>query len=992
MNGKMAKLYCVILIGILLISSGVVLAQANDEGLEITAYVREISYGDYLANYQDKARPELNLIVPAINYSSTDMNVEIVSNFEGYVGDVLLTEESGYVEWEIEIEEAGLYNFALKYFPIEGRGVAIERELSINGARPFAGTTYLRFPRIWGDEGPFRVDSLGNEVRPRQVEKPDWQEVPFTDYLGYYSEPYLFYLEEGVNKIRLTSRMEPMAIAYLRIYQHQSPVSYDELAAEYDKLGYKETKGVFVKVQGEEAVVRSDSTLFAIADHGDPTVEPYSATVTRLNTIGGYRWAQAGQTITWHIDVPEEGLYKIGIKAKQDQKIGAQSMRRLYINNQVPFAEVDAIPFQYSSYYNVNVLGDPTTEEPYLFYLQKGTNELKLEVVLGETAQILNEVEERLYELNTIYRRILMITSNTPDPMRSYELDKRIPAVIEYIGEQAKGFENLVDQMVAATGSIGEHTELLSRQARLLNRMYSDHEEIPGLLKEFGDSLGALGTWLINTREQPLQIDYIVVASPEQSMPRGTPTFWQSLKHEISSLFASFTRDYDSIGDMETNIEIAGDVEPLTVWIGSGRDQAQILKQMIDDTFLPEHGIPVKLQLVPDLSQLLIRALIAGTGPDVAIGLQVGDPVNFGLRGALYNLAEFDDFDEVMQRFMPSSIVPFSYRENVWAIAAQQSFPVMFYRIDVLTELGLDIPKTWDDIYRMLPTLQKHEMTVGIGPDMFQTMLYQRGQLMYKPDGVETNLDSEVAIQTFKELTDLFTLYDLLITFNAENRFKVGEMPIVITDIGLYNRLSVFAPELRGEWGFDLVPGTVQPDGTISHVVASSPSGTAVNQVGVGGPATAIMSTAKNKEHAWEFIKWWTSTETQVRFGRELESLMGAAARYPTSNVEAFKQLPWSLEERTKLLKQWEWIEGTLEVPGGYYTSRMFDWAFRSVVVELKPVRETLMKYNTDINYELMLKRREFGLETSMDEISEEHIEQFWSRLTHIKPPQADNK
>ena len=231
----------------------------------------------------------------------------------------------------------------------------------------------------------------------------------------------------------------------------------------------------------------------------------------------------------------------------------------------------------------------------------------------------------------------------------------------------------------------------------------------------------------------------------------------------------------------------------------------------------------------------------------MAIGLQVGDPVNFGLRGALYNLAEFDDFDEVMQRFMPSSIVPFSYRENVWAIAAQQSFPVMFYRIDVLTELGLDIPKTWDDIYRMLPTLQKHEMTVGIEPDMFQTMLYQRGQLMYKPDGVETNLDSEVAIQTFKELTDLFTLYDLLITFNAENRFKVGEILIVITDIGLYNRLSVFAPELRGEWGFDLVPGTVQPDGTISHVVASSPSGTAVNQVGVGGPQQRLCLLLKIK-------------------------------------------------------------------------------------------------------------------------------------------------
>lgn len=992
MKGKVAKLYCIILI-VFMISSGAVLAQSSVSGeSEITAYVREISYVNYLELYQSKTRPDLNLVIPAINYSSTDMDVEIISNYQGYVGDVLITDESGYVEWEIEVEQEGLYNFALFYYPMEGRGVTIERELSINGKRPFAGTMFLRFPRIWGDAGPFKVDTMGNEIRARQIEKPEWQELPFTDYLGYASDPYLFYLEEGVNQIRLTSRMEPMAIAYLRVYQHQAPVSYGELVEQYQKLGYKQTQDVFIKVQGQDSTTRSDSTLFPIADHGDPTVEPYSPAETRLNTIGGYRWSQPGQWITWEVDVPEDGLYQIAFKAKQDQKIGAFSSRRLYVNNQVPFAEVDVIPFNYSSYYNMKTLGDGNGNKPYLFYLHKGTNEIRLEIVLGSVAEVLEEVEERLYELNTIYRRILMITSNTPDPMRSYELNKRIPSVIARIGEQADIFENLVAKLVAATGMEGEHTEMLSRQARLLRRMHRDHDSIPGLLKEFRDSLGALGTWVMNTRQQPLQIDYFIVASPEQVMPRGEPTAWQSLSHEVRALFASFTRDYDLVGDMEGAFDGLENIEPVTVWIGAGRDQAQILKQMIDDSFIPEYGIPVKLQLVPDLSQLLIRAAIAGTGPDVAIGLQVGDPVNFGLRGALHNLTEYSDFDQVMQRFMSSSIVPFSFRDNVWALAAQQSYPMMFYRKDILAELGLSVPKTWDDIYRMLPALQKHEMTVGIGSEMFQSMLYQRGELMYKPDGFETNLDSEVAIQTFKELTELFTLYDLLITFNAENRFKVGEMPIVITDMGLYNHLSVFAPELRGEWGFALVPGTRQPDGSISHVVAAAPSGTALNQAGVGGPATAIMSNAKDKDASWEFVKWWTSADVQVRFGRELESLMGAAARYPTSNIEAFKQLPWSLEERTMLLEQWEWIEGTLEVPGGYYTGRMFDWAFRAVILDLEPVRETLMKYNTDINYELKLKRREFGLENNLEDIAPEYIDLFWSRITHLKPPkEKDN-
>ena len=415
---------------------------------------------------------------------------------------------------------------------------------------------------------------------------------------------------------------------------------------------------------------------------------------------------------------------------------------------------------------------------------------------------------------------------------------------------------------------------------------------------------------------------------------------------------------------------------------------AQILKQLIDNELSPQTGIPVRLQLVPNLSQLLIQAAIAKTAPDVAIGLHTQDPVNFGLRGALYNLSQFDDFDDVMQDFMVSSYVPYTFRDNVWAVSAQQSFPVMFYRKDILAELGLNIPQTWDDVYQILPILQKNGMSVGIGSGIFYTWLYQRGELVYKPDGVETNLDSEVAIQTFTELTELFNLYSLMITFNSENRFRFGEMPIVIEDYGLYNRLAVFAPELRGEWGFALIPGTVQPDGTIKRTVFGGMSANpmSVSLAGIQGPATGILSTASDPEAAWEFVKWWISEPTQLQFGRELENLMGAAARYPTANLKAFAQLPWTAEQREILMEQWQWVEGSLEVPGGYYMSRMFDWAFRAVVVDgnFQSPRETLTKYNMDINYELRLKRQEFGLELELDQVPQEYIDLFWSWFTHI--------
>lgn len=982
---KYLKLLGLALLILLLASLLAASAQFHTENP--TEYEREITYQEYLEQVQDAALPRQEIIIPANQFTASDGPV-VLRLLPGFEGQAAVSFESGYLEWDVEVEQAGLYNVAIYYYPLPGKDSDIERELMINGERPFAGSRFLQFKRMWKDEGPFLVDVLGNEIRPSQTEAPRWQENPLSDNLGYVQEPYQFYFEEGLNTIRLISRVEPMAIGYIRLYQAKLAEDYSQVLAQHLSLGYAEVKNVFVKIQGEASVLRSDSTLFPIADHGDPTLEPYHPAEIRLNTIGGHRFNRPGQWIAWDFEVPQDGFYKIAIKSKQGT-IGTYSNRKILIDGQLPFAELGSVRFPYSSGYRMAVLSDPETEEAFLIPLQKGRHELKLEVVLGNLSEVLRIAQDSLYELNTIYRRIIMITSSNPDPRRSYELERKLPDVMEQIQVQARIFEELVRDFAAVTGMEGGHTGILRQQAHLLRRMAQDPELIPRLLSEYRDNISAIGTWIFSTREQPLQIDYIIVASPEAELPQAAAAVRQRLGHEIRALAASFTHDYTLIGDLPGASELE-DKEPLTVWVSAGRDQAQVIKGMIDDTFRPESGIPVNLQLVESMNELLVQATIAGTGPDVAMGLNIPDPMNFGLRGALYNLREFDDYETVIERFMPSAMVPFTFRDQVYALPDQQEFPAMFYRRDILTELGLKVPGTWDELYSILPVLQRNNMTVGIGYNIFFTLLYQRGLPMYKADGVETYLDSETAIRTFRELTELFSLYDLLIEFNAENRFRLGEMPIVIANYGLFNRLAVFAPELRGEWDFELVPGTLNPDGSINRTVApmQAQATTVLQQQGRGGPAVVITSTASDKENAWEFLKWWTREDTQVRFGRELESLMGEAGRYPTSNVEAFEQLPWSVEERRKLQEQWAWVEGNGEVPGSYYMTRMFEWAFRAVVIQQKPIRETLLEYDRQINYELEVKRREFELETDLQDVPERWQKLYWEKFTHIIAPE----
>src|SRR5690606_15979637 len=138
----------------------------------------------------------------------------------------------------------------------------------------------------------------------------------------------------------------------------------------------------------------------------------------------------------------------------------------------------------------------------------------------------------------------------------------------------------------------------------------------------------------------------------------------------------------------------------------------------------------------------------------------------------------------------------------------------------------------------------------------YQMFLYQHGVPLYKEDAISTNLDSEIAVTVFDMLTELFTLYNLPITYDLNNRFRMGEMPLAISNYSFYTTLSVFAPELRGEWGFTLVPGTVQEDGTINRTVpvagtVVAPGATAVP---AGTSGAVIMEQSKKKDMAWEFL------------------------------------------------------------------------------------------------------------------------------------------
>ncbi len=169
----------------------------------------------------------------------------------------------------------------------------------------------------------------------------------------------------------------------------------------------------------------------------------------------------------------------------------------------------------------------------------------------------------------------------------------------------------------------------------------------------------------------------------------------------------------------------------------------------------------------------------------------------------------------------------------------------------------------------------------------------------------------------------------------------------------MFNALEIFAPEIKGQWSFHPLPGMEQEDGSIDNTFV------------VDTVQSVIMAATDNVNDSWEFVKWWTSTDTQLSFANSLESLMGTSARYAAADPEVLRQLPWSNAELENLLGQFEHTAGLPAVPGNYMTTRMVQYAFNDSVAENANPRETLYLNIKDINEELTRKRQELHLSTA---------------------------
>ena len=886
----------------------------------------------------------------------------VESGYEGYQGDVLLWPGEESYDWRFSVAQSGDYYLEIDYLIIGDTGGNVPiREALIDGALPFSEAGNIRFSKYYEEYGSSYINSNGDEVRPRQRELRTWRTNRAEDTEARRTLPLAFRLEAGEHILTLGYVDGGIAVGRVRFVVPETIKSYSEVSESYKASDYAKKT---ITLEAESAKTKSDATIRREVD-GDPAATPFVYGKSRLNVIGGYAWRKPNQEIVWELDIESPGLYGIAFRRIQSRGEGLPSYRQIKIDGQIPFKEFESYRFKYDKNWITEELVS-AGGSPCLVYLDAGIHTFSMTVNMGEMAPFISECNAINIDLGVILRDIMRVTGAEPDPNFEYRLNEKIPSLIDDLKDVSRRLAALSEGVLSLSEGKPVSYQNLCYIASTIDSLINEPEKIPLRMDDITNGQSMISTVYTELQAMSLTLDEIFIKSPEEPPVDRKSNFWMRLWATVSNFVQSFLKDYDQI----SNSYIDGDVEitsSIKVWAAYGREWAEQIQRMSDEEFTPRTGIQVDLNVMPSGtasltgsggSSALLLSVASGNRQDVVMGCDGGTPVELAIRQAAVDLRQFADYDDVEKRFLKAGMIPFEYQGGMYALPETLNFFLMFYRTDVMGELGISPPKTWTDLYTgVLPTLRQNNYNFYYSAG-YSPFLFQKGGKFYTDDGKFSALDSQESYDAFVEFTRLYTIYDLPYSTNFFNHFRIGDIPLGVGTFSDYIMLAAGAPELFGKWGIAPIPGVEMPDGS-------------VNCAASGGSQTIIMMSGTGKEkEGWEFMKWWTSKDVQSEFGLELESSIGIEARWITANLEAFSNIPFTKEEQSVIQTVKKHYTDVPVFPGSYMTGRLVGNAQTAVIIQNLNPRDSLEKAVKDINRELFKKQLQYGQRDPNEQIA----------------------
>ncbi len=851
------------------------------------------------------------------------------------------------IKFTVDVPETAQYYFGFDYLAYNDSVLPVGLAFKVDGEFPYYECRNLEFESTWVGKEEKSYDRYDNEI----VTVPDklfqWERKYLSDGSYRYSLPLNLELTAGTHEIEMSMLEGAFLLGGVVL-------SAPEVIEEY--TGSQVAGGTqMIEIQGEDFDYRNDSAIHAVAEY-DTSLEPYEVTDTVLNTIDSDSFANAGQKVTYEFEVTEAGYYYIAANYRQSDKQDFPVFVNVEIDGEIPNSEFVSYPMEYSTKYRTVTLSDD--EGQYLsVYLEEGTHTISFTISIDNIRHILEGLDEIMSHINDLSLEITKVAGTNADKYRDLKLSKYIPDIEDQLYGYAQELYDLQETVRCHVGDSKDSIAILSSMsiaAEMLISLAEEPDEIPYRVAELCTSVSSANRHLANTVdkliENNLAIDRIWIYQADAELPKK-PGVFQSAWMNIKRFVSSFTDQAYSTNNT--------DPEHLQVWVNRSSQYVQIMQKMIDEYFTPQTGIEVDISIMPDQYKLVL-ANSAGNAPDVATGVNYTVPYELAIRGALVDMTEFEDFQEVAAPYEEGFFMTATINDSVYAMPETMNFWVLFYRSDILDKLGLEVPNTMQDVIDMLPELQMRGLNYYQPVSGMRVMrnfhgttplIHQFGGSLYNETAQEgTGFGSAESIEGFTYLTELFTIYNLPIDIdNFYQHFRNGDMPLGVADYATYNLMTNAAPELNNSWEIALVPGVEQEDGSIARTTCGNAESCVI-----------FKSDSEREQKAWEFIRWWSSSEVQAEFGQTLQITYGSEYMWTTANMEAFMELPWDSQDKLIIREQMSEVVDVARVPGTYLLEREISNAFNDIVVNKQTAQMRIDEAVKTIDREIDRKLEEF--------------------------------
>lgn len=904
-----------------------------------TALVKE-RYSTYIEEHQGNIYNGEDVILNRIDEMVEDES--LLETYDGKEAIHIKQNETGTIV--IHAPEAALYHIGFHY-AIAGKTVLpTQLEMKVNNEYPFYELRNLIFESRWETPSDIPKDKYGNEIVPQPTKVMEWQEKFIGDSSYRYSDPLLIELQKGENKLTMDIIEGNILIESVMLSSPKGLTDYQHADVEGD---------AFIMIEGEDVSYKNDSSIRSGALY-NLDLTPYRSDKRVLNFLDSDSFKDPGHRVEYEFEVEESGYYYLGINYLQDSKLDFPVFMNISIDGEVPFQQFKNYPMKYQSKFaNVTFQDEDANHIPVL--LEAGHHTIGFEISLDPIQSTIEQVEQLTNEIQTLSLELTNLVGPNIDRHRDLDVEAFIPGVTDQLNDWADQMNALYEEVKAFNPDVNDigafsSLNIAEKQLRSLSKEIDKLIVRKNELSTGTNSITAyLGNLLQEINDNGVSIDKFYFYQDAKDIPKPKGFFEQQ--------YAKIERLFKSFGDQDYSID---NINPdhLQVWINRPRQYIEIIQQLIDEQFTPQTGIEVDISLMPDENKLILSNA-AGEAPDVAVGTNYALPFELSIRGALQDLTEFSDFEEVKKRFPEGLHVPATVEDGIYALPDTINFWVLFYREDILESLGLPVPETLDQVKTYLPELQRKGMnffypTAGMpGLKTFagtMPIIYQNNGKFYGETIHRTALNEEKAIDGMRELTELFTIYNMPYEVPSfYQQFRDGSIPLGISDYFMYNLILNAAPEIANTWNIALMPGIENADGEIERWSAG------------GAESNFIFEDSDKKDEAWEFLKWWSSAEVQASFGNILQTTYGAEYIWNTSNVEAYNDLPWITDHKNVILEQTEWLTEVPRVPGSYMVEREISNAYNAIVLDGENLRTAIDLASKRINRETFRKLEEFG-------------------------------